>query len=244
MCPVIWILGRPIGSYGLCMVLGFACIGVTGIVRGRRLGIRWKDVVICGAFALGLGLACGNLLYLAVTYKPEELLARLVRWDLRMFQEGFVFYGGMAGGAAGCCTWRGSGPLSGIVDSGSGTPCGTFWSWNWTGGMSAGGLLPRNALLRPLGSSGQSDGSSPFSGSNAGGSGQLRNWPVFDCSGQAGQTYGRFAFCLSGSIQCGEVSSGISPGRRNPGCGDGIVHIPVDQCGRFCTVHTPPAAPE
>lgn len=83
------------------MVLGFACIGLTGIVRGKRLGIRWEDMVICGALALGLGLTCGNVLYLAVTYRPAELLDRILRLDLQMFQEGFVFYGGMAGGLLG-----------------------------------------------------------------------------------------------------------------------------------------------
>lgn len=101
MCPVIWILGRPIGSYGLCMVLSFACIGVTGAVRGRRIGIRWEDAVFCGAFALGLGLTCGNLLYLAVTYSPGAIFDRLAKGDWQIFQEGFVFYGGMAGGFAG-----------------------------------------------------------------------------------------------------------------------------------------------
>ena len=101
MCPIIWIFGYPIGSYGLCMVLGFACIGVAAIVRGKRLGLRWEDVLICGAFAVGVGLFCGNMLYLAVTYSPAEIFTRIGEGDFQLFQEGFVYYGGMVGGFLG-----------------------------------------------------------------------------------------------------------------------------------------------
>ena len=98
---MIWIFGYPVGSYGLCMVLGFASIGVTAIVRGRRLELRWEDVMICGALAVGIGLCCGNLLYLVVTYTPGEILDRLAQGEFQLFQEGFVFYGGMIGGFLG-----------------------------------------------------------------------------------------------------------------------------------------------
>lgn len=101
MYPVIWFFGWPIGSYGLCMVLGFACIGVTAAVRGKRLGIRWEDVLICGAAAIGLGLLCGNLVYLAVTYPLTQILSRLRAGDFTIFQEGLVYYGGMVGGFLG-----------------------------------------------------------------------------------------------------------------------------------------------
>ena len=101
MCPIIRIFGYPIGTYGLCMILGFACIGVGTVMRGKRLGIRWEDVMICGALAIGVGLCCGNLLYLLVTYPPEALFDRLRRGEFEMFQEGFVFYGGMIGGFLG-----------------------------------------------------------------------------------------------------------------------------------------------
>ena len=82
MYPVIWIFGKSVSSYGLCMVLGFACIGVTTVVRGNRLGICWETVLICGAAAIGLGLLCGNLVYLAVTYPLSGILARLLEGDL------------------------------------------------------------------------------------------------------------------------------------------------------------------
>ena len=101
MCPVIWIFGYPIGSYGLCMVLGIVCIGVTAVLRGAQLGLRWEDVLICGAFSLGAGLCFGNMLYLAVTYTPGELADRLMQGEFQLFQEGFVFYGGMLGGFLG-----------------------------------------------------------------------------------------------------------------------------------------------
>ena len=97
------------------MVLGFACIGTTAILRGKRLGLRWEDVVICGAFAVGFGLFCGNILYLAVTYTPKELLNLLARGKYQIFQEGFVFYGGLIGGGLGAFLGAGTARCSGVA---------------------------------------------------------------------------------------------------------------------------------
>lgn len=65
------------------------------------MGLRWENVMVCGAFAIAVGMICGNLVYLAVTYTPGEILSRLKQGDFELFQEGFVFYGGMIGGFLG-----------------------------------------------------------------------------------------------------------------------------------------------
>ena len=58
MCPIIRIFGYPIGTYGLCMILGFACIGVGTVISmllvGRVVAItnRFVTQKLCAAVGL------------------------------------------------------------------------------------------------------------------------------------------------------------------------------------------------
>ncbi len=101
MYPYIYIFGRYIGTYGLCMVLGVVLAFVLALNKGRTRGLAFEDLVIVAAFALGFGLLGSNLLYVFVTYTPKQIMAFLSAGDFRFLGSGIVFYGGLLGGILG-----------------------------------------------------------------------------------------------------------------------------------------------
>lgn len=101
MYPYISVFGRNIGTYGLCMVLGFALAFVLALRKGRPSGLLIEDLLIIGAIALGFSLFGGSLLYVVVTYSCEQIIAFIAAGDFRFLSSGIVFYGGLLGGIAG-----------------------------------------------------------------------------------------------------------------------------------------------
>lgn len=101
MFPYISVLGRSFGTYGLCMVLGFALAFVLSYRRGRNRGLLLEDLLIVGAFAVGFGLLGGSFLYAIVTYTPAQIIAFLSAGNFRFLSSGIVFYGGLLGGILG-----------------------------------------------------------------------------------------------------------------------------------------------
>lgn len=101
MYPYIYIFGRYIGTYGLCMVLGVVLTFVFALKKGREQGLIFEDLIIVAAFALGVGLLGGCLLYVFVTYTPKQIIAFLSAGDFRFLGSGIVFYGGLLGGILG-----------------------------------------------------------------------------------------------------------------------------------------------
>lgn len=101
MYPYIYIFGREIGSYGLCMLLGFTLAAVLALHKGKPKGLIVEDLLVVSAFALGFALIGGSLLYVLVTYSPEEMVGFICSGDLSFLGSGIVFYGGLIGGMAG-----------------------------------------------------------------------------------------------------------------------------------------------
>lgn len=101
MYPFIHIFGRRIGTYGLCMAIGFALAGFLAYRKGKPNGLRWEDLMIVGATALGSALLCGGALYVFVTYSWAQILAFIRQGDFRFLGSGIVFYGGLIGGVLG-----------------------------------------------------------------------------------------------------------------------------------------------
>lgn len=101
MYPYIHILGREVGTYGVCMLLGIALVVVLAIFRGKKRGVIAEDILIVGAFALGLALIGGSLLFALVTYSPSQISAFVRTGDFRFLSSGIVFYGGLIGGILG-----------------------------------------------------------------------------------------------------------------------------------------------
>ncbi len=101
MYPFIYILGRPIGTYGICMLLGIILAGALALQRGKPRGLIPEDLLIVGATALGFGMIGGSLLYILVTYSYSELLSFLRQGNFSFLSSGTVFYGGLLGGILG-----------------------------------------------------------------------------------------------------------------------------------------------
>lgn len=101
MYPYIHIFGRPIGTYGLCMVLGFALAIFLAYRKGKPLGLLIEDLLIVSAVALAGALVCGGALYVFVTYSISEIIAFVRQGNLAFLGSGIVFYGGLIGGVVG-----------------------------------------------------------------------------------------------------------------------------------------------
>lgn len=101
MYPYIHILGRNIGTYGLCMLAGFLLAGFLAYRKGKPNGLRWEDLMIVGATTLGGALLCGGALYVFVTYSWAQILEFIRQGDFRFLGSGIVFYGGLIGGVLG-----------------------------------------------------------------------------------------------------------------------------------------------
>lgn len=100
MYPYINIFGRTIGTYGVCMVVGFLLAGFLAWRKGRPYGIRIEDILIIGAMTLGCAVLGGGLLYAFTTYSWSQILTFIKALDFS-FMGGIVFYGGLIGGVLG-----------------------------------------------------------------------------------------------------------------------------------------------
>lgn len=118
MYPYIQFFGREIGTYGLCMLLGVTLAVVLGISRGRSHGLQFEDVLIVSAFSLGLALISGSLLFVFITYTPEQIWQYICAGELGFLSSGIIFYGGLIGGILGAFVGiRVSGCEFGAVES-------------------------------------------------------------------------------------------------------------------------------
>ena len=101
MYPYVHILGREIGTYGLCLTVGFVLAFILAFWKGKSFGLILEDLLIVGAFALGFALIGGSLLYVFVTYSLSQIMEFLLVGDYSFLSGGIVFYGGLIGGVLG-----------------------------------------------------------------------------------------------------------------------------------------------
>lgn len=102
MCPYITIFEQNIPTYGLCYMLGIALCYFFASRRAVREGLSADHLLIIAAVTLGFSVLGAKLVYLIVSYSPEELiqLLRSGEWK-NLLSGGLVFYGGLAGGLLG-----------------------------------------------------------------------------------------------------------------------------------------------
>ncbi len=102
MYPYITFFGITIPTYGLLLTTGVVVAGAVAVRRCKRWNRSADDFFIIAACAVGLGFLFAWLLYVAVTYSPEELWNMLRSGGIgSLFNGGMVFYGGLAGGVLG-----------------------------------------------------------------------------------------------------------------------------------------------
>jgi len=90
------------GIYGIMIMLGVVGAGLWGVCAAKRfVGMNSDNVILIMAYAVGFGMFGAKLLYILVNI-------RLVDWSrvtepeyfMGWISGGFVFYGGLIGGAA------------------------------------------------------------------------------------------------------------------------------------------------
>ena len=101
MYPYINIFDRQIGTYGLCMVLGFFLVGFLSLRRGKPRGFCVEDLMIVAATVFGCAVLVGGLMYVFVTYSFDQIMAFIRQGNFSFLTSGIVFYGGLIGGILG-----------------------------------------------------------------------------------------------------------------------------------------------
>lgn len=101
MYPYFHFFGRTIPAYGLCMVLGVVLACTLTILRGKRFGLVADEVIVTTAVTVGFAVLGGSLLYMVVTFSPQQILKLLLAGKFSILFSGIVFYGGMIGAVLG-----------------------------------------------------------------------------------------------------------------------------------------------
>ncbi len=98
MHPEINILGRSIPVYGIMFYAGIAATAAVAFIICKRRNIPRFDVAGAGVYTMIGAILGSKLLFIAVSYKQIIALG-LTFTDI--IKGGFVFYGGLLGGAIG-----------------------------------------------------------------------------------------------------------------------------------------------
>ncbi len=103
MYPYITILGRPVGTYGLWMLVGLFAAFFLFKHLFRRREIRWECAVVVVCCAFGMALLGGYIFYMLFSVGLPAIVeaARQGRLWETLGQGGIVFYGGLFGGILG-----------------------------------------------------------------------------------------------------------------------------------------------
>ena len=98
MHPYIHFFGHDIGTYGICMTLGYVLVFLLCLRKGKSYAITSEDLFIVSGFVLGGALLGGSLVYVFVTYSFKEIVRSVLNLDFSFIGSGTVFYGGLIGG--------------------------------------------------------------------------------------------------------------------------------------------------
>lgn len=95
---MINILGRDIPLYGLCWMIGIALAFIVALFLLKRAGLDAFDLACSAVFTMG-GVVIGAKLLFIIVSLPTIIELKLSPMEL--IAGGFVFYGGLIGGALG-----------------------------------------------------------------------------------------------------------------------------------------------
>ncbi len=102
MLPYICFLGKTVRMYGLCIAVGMVVAGFFMAFECKKKKLLWENALIAMATAIGTGFIGSKILYLAVTFTPQELLEIIKQGKTHdILSGGFVFYGGLICGVLG-----------------------------------------------------------------------------------------------------------------------------------------------
>lgn len=99
MFPSVSLFGKIIPMYGLCMVLGIILSCSVAFARAKKFKLDINNLIVIAAAAVGGGLICAKILYIAVTFRLSDILSMIANGSFDfILQSGLVYYGGLIGG--------------------------------------------------------------------------------------------------------------------------------------------------
>lgn len=98
MNNVIVVFGREIPLYGLCFFAGIALAALAALPLAKKRRFDFYDLAASAAYAMIGAIVGAKLLFIAVSWKE---IAELQLSLMSIIKGGFVFYGGLLGGALG-----------------------------------------------------------------------------------------------------------------------------------------------
>lgn len=102
LCRYIPFFGVSVPSYGLLLCVAVFTVGFLVLRQAKEVEISFEDMIIFQAVSIGAALCGGVILYLFITYSPQQLLTYVRRGDFSFLRSsGLVFYGGLIGGIFG-----------------------------------------------------------------------------------------------------------------------------------------------
>ena len=98
MNPYLTIFNRQIPLYGMFFYLGIALAAALALLLCRKKQIAWYDVAYSGVYTMIGAVLGAKLLFLVVSMR--QIITEHIPLEA-VIKGGFVFYGGLLGGAAG-----------------------------------------------------------------------------------------------------------------------------------------------
>lgn len=92
------IFGRDVPMYGLCFFAGIIIAAFAGILLAKKRKFDFFDLIASGAYAIIGAMLGAKLLFVAVSL--QTIIENNIPFEA-IIKGGFVFYGGLLGGAAG-----------------------------------------------------------------------------------------------------------------------------------------------
>ncbi len=98
MLPYLTIFNRQIPLYGIFFYFGIALAATVAILLSHKKQIAWYDVAYSAVYVMIGAVLGAKILFLAVSF--QQIIAEQIPLEA-VIKGGFVFYGGLLGGAAG-----------------------------------------------------------------------------------------------------------------------------------------------
>ncbi|MGN1096206.1 MAG: prolipoprotein diacylglyceryl transferase [Eubacteriales bacterium] len=92
------IFGREVPIYGVCFFAGIIVAAIVGIILAKKRNFELFDLAASGAYAIIGALLGAKLMFIAVSLRM--IIENNIPFEA-IIKGGFVFYGGLLGGAAG-----------------------------------------------------------------------------------------------------------------------------------------------
>ena len=97
MYPWIYVFGRPVAMYSVCLVAGILTASVSACLRVRKRGGEWTMMVVMATAVMCAAILGAKLAYIVFSYPGGfgGFITDIGNGDLSGLRGGLVFYGGL-----------------------------------------------------------------------------------------------------------------------------------------------------